>query len=45
MKRVLITGAAGRIGTPFRERYGDRYNLRFAAMDSAGIVDHTLDAV
>jgi nucleoside-diphosphate-sugar epimerase len=28
MKRVLITGAAGRIGTAFRERYGDRYDFR-----------------
>lgn len=27
-RRVLITGAAGRIGTAFRARYGDRYDLR-----------------
>ncbi len=27
-RKVLITGAAGRIGTAFRERYGDRYDLR-----------------
>ncbi|MBM3459801.1 MAG: NAD(P)-dependent oxidoreductase [Armatimonadetes bacterium] len=27
-RRVLITGAAGRIGTAFRQRYGDRLSLR-----------------
>lgn len=27
-RRVLITGAAGRIGTAFRARYGERYDLR-----------------
>jgi nucleoside-diphosphate-sugar epimerase len=27
-RRVLITGAAGRIGTAFRQRYGDRYDFR-----------------
>jgi len=27
-KKLLITGAAGRIGTAFRARYGDRYDLR-----------------
>lgn len=27
-RTVLITGAAGRIGTAFREQYGDRYRLR-----------------
>lgn len=27
-RRVLITGAAGRIGTAFRKYYGDRYELR-----------------
>lgn len=28
MKRVLLTGAAGRIGTAFRTYYGDQYHLR-----------------
>lgn len=27
-RNVLITGAAGRIGTAFRRRYGDRYRFR-----------------
>ena len=27
-RRVLITGAAGRIGTAFRQCYGDQYDLR-----------------
>lgn len=27
-RKVLITGAAGRIGTAFRQRYGDRYEFR-----------------
>lgn len=27
-QRVLITGAAGRIGSAFRARYGDRYSFR-----------------
>jgi len=27
-RRVLVTGAAGRIGTAFRKYYGDRYELR-----------------
>lgn len=27
-RKVLITGAAGRIGTAFRTRYGDRYDFR-----------------
>ncbi len=29
-RRVLITGAAGRIGTAFRSLYGDRYSFRLA---------------
>jgi nucleoside-diphosphate-sugar epimerase len=29
-RRVLITGAAGRIGTAFRRTYGDRYDFRLA---------------
>src|SRR5687768_9710215 len=28
MKRVLVTGAAGRIGTAFRRHYGDQYSFR-----------------
>lgn len=27
-RKVLVTGAAGRIGTAFRQQYGDRYQLR-----------------
>lgn len=27
-RQVLLTGSAGRIGTAFRERYGDRYRFR-----------------
>ena len=27
-RRVLVTGAAGRIGSDFRRRYGDRYDFR-----------------
>lgn len=27
-RRVLVTGAAGRIGTAFRKHYGDRYSFR-----------------
>ena len=30
MKRVLLTGAAGRVGTAFRAYYGDQYQLRLA---------------
>ncbi len=30
MKRVLLTGAAGRVGTAFRAYYGDQYWLRLA---------------
>lgn len=36
-KRVLITGAGGRIGTNFRREYGDRYTLRLAERDGATI--------
>lgn len=36
-RRVLITGAAGRIGTAFRARYGDRYDLRL--VDTRPIAD------
>ncbi len=34
-RRVLLTGAAGRIGTNFRREYGDRYALRLADRESA----------
>ena len=30
-KRVLVTGASGRIATDFREYSAERYNLRLAA--------------
>lgn len=36
-RRVLVTGAAGRIGTAFRSRYGETYRLR--AVDSREIGD------
>ena len=40
MKRVLITGAAGRIGTAFRQRYGDRYDFRLVDIKPGqGIVE------
>jgi NAD+ dependent glucose-6-phosphate dehydrogenase len=32
-KRILLTGAAGRIGRAFREHIGDRYRLRLADRD------------
>ena len=35
--RVLLTGAAGRIGVPFCEYVGDRYALRLAAHHPAKI--------
>lgn len=38
-RRVLLTGAAGRIGTAFRLRAGDRYALRLADRSSAGLDD------
>ncbi|MFN3652695.1 MAG: NAD-dependent epimerase/dehydratase family protein [Armatimonadota bacterium] len=36
-RRVLVTGAAGRIGTAFRKRYGERYRLRL--VDQRPIAD------
>jgi nucleoside-diphosphate-sugar epimerase len=36
-KKVLLTGAAGRIGTAFREYAGSRYRLRLADRDSAAL--------
>ena len=38
-RRVLITGAGGRIGTNFRREYGDRYALRLAERDAARLTD------
>jgi nucleoside-diphosphate-sugar epimerase len=38
-RRVLITGAGGRIGTNFRREYGDRYALRLAERDGARLTD------
>lgn len=38
-KRVLLTGAAGRIGTAFREYAGRRYQLRLADRRVAEITD------
>jgi nucleoside-diphosphate-sugar epimerase len=38
-RRVLVTGAAGRIGTAFRKHYGDQYDLRLVdrrAVDAPG---------
>ncbi|MCJ7736456.1 MAG: NAD(P)-dependent oxidoreductase, partial [Anaerolineae bacterium] len=37
--RVLLTGAAGRIGVPFAEYVGDRYVLRLAAHHPEKIAD------
>ena len=37
--RVLLTGAAGRIGVPFTEHVGDRYALRLAAHHPEKIAD------
>jgi nucleoside-diphosphate-sugar epimerase len=38
-KKVLLTGAAGRIGTAFREYNGSRYRLRLADRDVAALGD------
>ena len=35
-EKVLLTGAAGRIGTHLRERLGDRYELSEVAFDISG---------
>src|SRR5438552_4021279 len=46
-KKVLITGAAGRIGSYYREHVGDRYDLRLVDIkpipDSDGLDAHQLD--
>lgn len=39
MKRVLLTGAAGRIGTAFRRFHGDDYPLRLVDRNGAQIED------
>jgi nucleoside-diphosphate-sugar epimerase len=36
-RKVLVTGAAGRIGTAFRKQYGDRYQFRL--VDRAAVED------
>jgi nucleoside-diphosphate-sugar epimerase len=38
-KRILLTGAAGRIGRAFREYAGDRYRLRLADRDTDTLGD------
>ena len=48
-RRILVTGAAGRIGTAFRARYGDRYDFRLVDVreiaDAAGHEAYTADLV
>jgi NAD+ dependent glucose-6-phosphate dehydrogenase len=36
---VLLTGAAGRIGTAFREAHGERYRFRLADLDADTLAD------
>lgn len=36
---VLLTGAAGRIGTAFREAHGERYRFRLADLDTDTLTD------
>jgi NAD+ dependent glucose-6-phosphate dehydrogenase len=36
---VLLTGAAGRIGTAFRQAYGERYRFRLADLQREGLAD------
>src|SRR5918998_1519120 len=36
---VLLTGAAGRIGTAFREAHGERYRFRLADLHTDGLAD------
>jgi NAD+ dependent glucose-6-phosphate dehydrogenase len=36
---VLLTGAAGRIGTAFREAHGERYRFRLADLDTDMLTD------
>src|SRR5687768_10917685 len=48
-RKLLITGAAGRIGTAFRGHYGDRYDLRLVdrrpVEDPGGHEHYTMDLV
>ena len=39
LRRVLITGAAGRIGSDFRQLYGDRYagHVKEGKPDGSGV--------
>lgn len=39
-RKVLLTGAGGRIGSAFRDIVGDRYDLRLADRDLTRIGDH-----
>src|SRR5918994_1866234 len=36
---VLLTGAAGRIGTAFREAHGERYRIRFADLHTDALAE------
>ncbi len=36
---VLLTGAAGRIGTAFREGHGEQYRFRLADLDTDTLAD------
>ncbi len=36
---ILLTGAAGRIGTAFRQAHGERYRFRLADLRSDGLAD------
>ncbi|MDF3018532.1 MAG: hypothetical protein K0R44_3757, partial [Thermomicrobiales bacterium] len=36
---VLLTGAAGRIGTAFREAHGERYRFRLADLETSTLAD------
>src|SRR5918994_6137516 len=38
---VLLTGAAGRIGTAFREAHGERYRFRLADRQTDALADTT----
>jgi nucleoside-diphosphate-sugar epimerase len=39
MRKVLLTGAAGRIGSAFRQAVGDRYTLRLVDRQTEKLVD------
>lgn len=42
-RHVLLTGAAGRIGSNFRAHAGDRYRFRLADRDTAALADAEAD--